>query len=126
MVDVDGTLAGVYRNGRRPLRETAPAALELLSQAAPVILWSTGGPDNCLRLLAEYPELDRYVCHVAHKIGFPVWLIYRPYCIDDNESEDAVFQCERVIIDTLKEGKDSGQLIEAAQLIAQDIRSRNG
>ena len=100
--------------------------MEMLSQVAPVILWSTGGPDNGLRLLVEYPELDRYVCHVAHKIGFPVWLINRPYCIDDNESEDAVVQCERVIVDTFKEGEDSGQLLEAARVVVQDIRSREG
>jgi hypothetical protein len=123
MVDVDGTLAGVYRGGRRPLRESAPAALQALSQVAPVILWSSSGADNGLRLAAEYPELDRYVCHFASKVGFPLELIERPYCIDDNDIEDVVLQCKRVIVDSFEGGTDSGQLIEAVRLIVNDIRS---
>ena len=40
MVDVDGTLAGVYDGETRPVREDISKALEILSKAAPVILWS--------------------------------------------------------------------------------------
>jgi hypothetical protein len=123
MVDVDGTLAGIYQGDRRALRASAPAALEMLSQVAPVILWSSSGADNGLRLVAEYPELYPFVAHFASKIGFPLDLIDRPYCIDDNDIEDVVLQCKRVIVDSYEGGTDSGQLLEAARLIADDIRS---
>lgn len=50
LVDVDGTLAGIYRNGKRPLRSSAPGALKLLSEHAPVFLWSIVGAESVLKM----------------------------------------------------------------------------
>ncbi len=124
MVDVDGTLAGVYKNGDRPVRDDVEKALKMLSDVAPVILWSMGGTDNCTRLLCEHQELIPYVSHIAHKIGFPIELIKQPYCIDDQEADEAVIQCDRVIVDTYFGGEDSGQLLEAARLIVAAIKKQ--
>jgi hypothetical protein len=122
MVDVDGTLADVYREGRRRLRPGTLPALRALAEVAPVILWSSAGPDNGMRLVAEYYELDPYVCHFASKIGFPLELIEHPYCIDDNDAEDVVLQCKRVIVETFEGEDDPGPIKEAARLIIEDIR----
>ncbi|MEJ5359425.1 MAG: hypothetical protein WHT06_12215 [Desulfobacterales bacterium] len=61
LVDVDGTPAGVYRNGRRPARPPAVEALRLLAGHAPVFLWSIAGEENGRRVIKEYPEIRPYV-----------------------------------------------------------------
>jgi hypothetical protein len=121
MVDIDGTLAGVYHDGTRDVREEAAEALAMLSAVAPVCLWSLTGADNCRRLLEERPDLAQYVSYVSHKIGFPLERIRHAFCIDDQEAEHVVMECDRVIIDTYYEGKSSGQLLEAARLVVDAI-----
>ena len=121
MVDVDGTLAGVYEGDVRPVRENVAKALEILSKLAPVILWSMGGEDNCMRLLREHPELIPQVSYIGHKIGFPLELIKHPFCIDDQEADEIVLQCDRVIVDTYYGGKDSGQFLEATRIVAKAV-----
>ncbi len=59
LVDVDGTLAGVYRNGRRPIRPTAEVALRLRSSYAPVFLGSIAGEENGRRSLRSTPRTAR-------------------------------------------------------------------
>src|SRR5258708_4122514 len=46
LVDVDGTLVGPYRNGKRELRDSAYDALAILAEVAPVFLWSIVRADN--------------------------------------------------------------------------------
>ena len=48
LVDADGTLAGIYRARKRPLRSPAPGALKMLSEHASVFLWSIVGGEDAL------------------------------------------------------------------------------
>ena len=59
-LDVDGTIAGKYQNGRRELRPTALSAIKMLSDHAPVFLWSIV-EGNAERLVSEFAELGDYV-----------------------------------------------------------------
>ena len=72
LVDVDGTLAGPYRQGKRELRPSAREALAMLAEVAPVFLWSTVGEDNGMRLLREFPELRPHVKGCYGKLDFPL------------------------------------------------------
>ena len=123
LVDVDGTLASPYRNGKRELRSSAPKALKSLSDHAPVFLWSITGPDNGLRLLKEFYKLRRFVSACYGKDEFPLHLVDNPYCIDDEMIDDVVLKCNHVIIDTFEGGEDSDQLQQAAQILVQRIIS---
>lgn len=120
-VDVDGTLASPYRNGKRELRSSASKALEMLSDHAPLFLWSIAGPENGLRLLKEFPHLKPFVSGCYGKEEFPFNLVDNPFCIDDEEVDDAVLKCSHIIVDTFMGGKNSNQLREAAQLITQQL-----
>lgn len=122
MVDVDGTLVGIYRNGTRSLRPFAVAALELLAARGPVFLWSLAGAENADRLLVEYPELARHVSGTFEKPELPTG-VEAVYCIDDEESEEPPARAGCVIVDSYREGPDSGQqLLEAAKTIAAWIK----
>src|SRR5262245_39385516 len=88
LVDVDGTLAGPYRNGSREIRPSAVDALALASRHAPVFLWSIAGDDNGTRLLEEFPALRRFVTRSFSKDGFPLHLVDRAYAVDDDDCDD--------------------------------------
>lgn len=88
-------------------------------------LWSAAGPDNPKRLLQEYPKLRRYVSGTYGKTAFPIDRFRRVYCIDDEELDDAVLACERVIVSTYDAGsEDDGLLVRAAELVVDAIVSR--
>jgi hypothetical protein len=124
LVDVDGTLAGKYRGDHRPLRPGALLAVKSLAEVAPVYLWSVAGRENPERLMREYPELRPHVAGTFGKIDFPLDRFDRMYCIDDEEIDEAVLACERVIVSTYDEGnEDDGLLAKAAELIVTAILS---
>ena len=123
LVDVDGTLAGLYRQGKRELRASAAEALKLLAQQAPVFLWSIAGAENGQRLIEEYPEIRNDVGGSYGKQDFPLHLIKSPFAIDDEELDDVVLQCHHVILnETYEGGEDSGALLKAAQIVVDAIQ----
>ena len=123
LVDVDGTLVGPYRNGRRELRASACKALKLLAQQAPVFLWSIAGHDNGSRLVQEYPELKPYIAGSFGKEEFPLHLIDHPFAIDDDGVDDAVLRCRNVVLDeSYEDGEDSGCLLEAAHIVVDTLQ----
>lgn len=124
LVDVDGTLVSPYRNSKRELRSSAPKALELLSSHAPLFLWSIAGPENGWRLLKEFSQFRSLVSGCYGKSEFPLHLVDNPYCIDDEQVDDEVLQCNQVIVDTFQGGKDSNDLLEAAQIVIRHITDK--
>ena len=125
LVDVDGTLVGFYQNGVRELRSTAIPALKLLSEYAPVFLWSIVGHENGRRLLREYPELREFISGCFDKEDFPLDRVEVPYAIDDDVNHIKVYRCHRVILEgSYLGGKDTGDLMEAAEVIVADIKKR--
>ncbi len=127
LVDVDGTLAGVYRHGRRPLRPSAPAALELLSRRAPVFLWSVAGAENAVRLLIEHPAVVPWVSGCWGKQDFPLGRVGRAYCIDDQRVDAAVAAAHAVfLVDCYQGGHDSGALMEAAEALVRRLAQESG
>lgn len=124
LVDVDGTLAGIYRNGERPLRSSAPGALKMLSEHAPVFLWSIVGTKNAERLLQEYPEISQYVSGCYGKDGFPMDMVDQVFCIDDQLVDEQVINAENVfLVDCYEGGEDTGLLMDAVEAVVQHIRS---
>ena len=101
-LDVDGALAGKYVNGRRELRSTALLAIKMLSEYAPVFLWSVV-EGNAERLVAEFSELSPYISGCYGKEDFPLDLVENPYCIDDEAVDFQVLKCNHVIVDTCRE-----------------------
>lgn len=123
LIDVDGTLAGLYRNGQRELRASAVDALKLLAQHAPVFLWSIAGAENGQRLIEEYPEILKYVAGSYGKENFPLDLIERPFAIDDEDLDDIVLRCNHVVLnETYEGGEDSGGLLEAARIVMEALQ----
>jgi hypothetical protein len=123
LVDVDGTLAGLYRQGKRELRASSAESLKLLAQQAPVFLWSTAGAENGLRLMQEYSEIKGYVAGSYGKQDFPLHLIESPFAIDDEELDDVVLQCHHVSLnETYEGGENSGDLLEAAQIVVDAVQ----
>jgi hypothetical protein len=123
LVDVDGTLAGVYRNGKRPLRSSAPDALKMLSAHAPVFLWSIVGAENGERLLGEFPQIARYVSGCWAKENFPMDKVEKIYCIDDQLVDEQVVNAENVfLVDCYEGGGDSDMLMEAARAVVRLLR----
>jgi len=123
-VDVDGTLAGPYRNGKRELRSSASKALEMLSDHAPLFLWSIAGPENGFRLLKEFPQINPFISGCYGKEEFPLHLVDHPLCIDDEEVDNGVLQCNHVIVDAFMGGRDSNQLLEAARIVIHHLTSK--
>ena len=124
-VDVDGTLAGLYQSGRRELRSSAVVALELLSRHAPVFLWSIAGAENGDRLIEEFPQLRPFVTGCYSKEGFPLHLVDNAFAIDDGEIDQAVLECNHVVLDeTYYGGEDSGSLLEAAKAVLAAMQAR--
>ncbi|HEX6751811.1 MAG TPA: hypothetical protein VF092_31240 [Longimicrobium sp.] len=121
LVDVDGTLAGPYRQGRRELRPSARDVLAMLSEAAPVFLWSIVGADNGTRLLQEFPELRPYVKGCAGKMDFPLDTVGRPYAIDDEAVDAPVLSCYCHLLDGSYWGGDELDDLRrvAAELVAE-------
>jgi hypothetical protein len=125
MIDVDGTLAGLYQNGKRKLRPSAVPALKLLSDYAPVFLWSIVGHGNGHRLLREYPDLREFVSGCFDKEDFPLDRVEVPYAIDDAPNHIKVYGCNYVILEgSYLGGKDTGDLMEATDVIVADIKRR--
>lgn len=122
LVDVDGTLAGMYRGDERDLRPGASEALARLARVAPVFLWSAAGSDNGRRLLAEYPALKRHVTGCWHKEEFPLDLVDAPYAIDDDGVDEPVLLCRHVILDeTWFGGEDDGLFARAVEIVLAAI-----
>ena len=121
LVDVDGTLAGPYQKRNRKLRPTALSAIKLLTEHAPVFLWSIVGADNGERLIREFPKLEPYIAGCYGKADFPLDMVEHPYCIDDETIDPQVLRCNYVIVNTYDGGWDSGVLLEAAKRIAKHI-----
>lgn len=123
-VDVDGTLASRYRQGRRELRPSAREALAMLAEAAPVFLWSTVGAENGERLLEEFPELRRYLKGCYGKGDFPLDRVDRAYAIDDEARDDPVLACHRVgLCETYQGGDGQDDFLRIASLVVAEIRS---
>lgn len=124
LVDVDGTLASAYRNGKRELRPSALGALDLLSRHAPVFLWSVAGSENGARLLEEFPVLRQHVQASWSKSDFPLDKVDHPFCIDDLDVDAEVTRCRRVILGTTWDGgEDSGELLDAARVIIEALEA---
>lgn len=122
-VDVDGTLAGPYRQGRRELRPSAAKVLAMLAEVAPVFLWSFVGAENGERLLREFPELRPFVKGCYGKLDFPLDTVDRAYAIDDEGIDDPVLACHRVgLCDTYRGGAESDELLRIAAAVIADIR----
>lgn len=123
LVDVDGTLVGHYRNGKRELRPSARSVLQLLSQTAPVFLWSLVGTENGERLLEEFPELRSYVRGCYGKDDFPLDAVDRPFAIDDEALDEPVLQCRHFILESSYfGGAEEGDLVRTATAVVAEIR----
>ena len=123
LVDVDGTLVGPYHRGRRELRRSAPVALAMLSEVAPVFLWSIAGSDNGDRLQQEFPEIGSLVMGSFGKHGFPLDLVDTAYAIDDEGIDAPVTRCRYVLLDRAYwGGAESDDLVRAAELIVAELR----
>jgi hypothetical protein len=121
-VDVDGTLVGPYRAGKRELRASASEVLAMLAEVAPVFLWSVVGAENGTRLLHEYPELQRYVTGSHGKADFPLDTVDTPFAIDDELLDDAVLRCRHFVLDTSYfGGVEEGDLRRAASAVVEEI-----
>lgn len=124
LVDVDGTLAGPYRQGRRELRPSARDVLAMLSRAAPVFLWSIVGPDNGARLLQEYPELRPHVKGCYGKLDFPLEKVERAFAIDDEARDAPVLRCRYFILDDMYWGGDElDDLRQVAAALVAEIQN---
>ena len=122
-VDVDGTLAGPYRQGRRELRPSAREALAMLAGVAPVFLWSIVGVDNPQRLLQEFPELRPHVKGCYGKLDFPLDTVDRAYAIDDEAVDEPVLACHCVgICETYRGGAEDDDLLRIASVVVAEIR----
>jgi hypothetical protein len=123
-VDVDGTLAGPYQDGRRELRPSAREVLAMLAEVAPVFLWSIVGSENGTRLLEEFPELRRHVSGSHGKTEALLDAIARPFAIDDELLDAAVLRCRHFILDTSYfGGAEEADLLRAATAIVDEIRA---
>jgi hypothetical protein len=122
LVDVDGCLAGKYYKGKREIRPNALGAIKMLSEHAPVFLWSIVS-GNAERLLAEFPQLGPYVAGCYGKNDFPFGTAECLYCIDDVGSDEALLKCHHVIIlnETYNGGPCSGLLMNAVKIIVDHI-----
>lgn len=125
-LDVDGTLCSRPKAGKRELRPRAVEALEELSKAAHVILWSMSGTSACERVLQRFPELAPYISLVADKAEFPCESIELVYSIDDGDVSECTENGNRYIVTSYNGGPESGQLLEAARKIVDDIRRSSG
>lgn len=124
LIDVDGTLASAYRNGRRELRPSALKVIKLLSSNAPVFLWSIAGERNGERLIEEFSELQPYIQGCWGKDEFPLDMVDYPYCIDDLDLDEVVKRCNHVILgQTWDGGNDPADLAEAARIIVEALKT---
>jgi hypothetical protein len=125
LVDVDGTLAGPYRQGRRELRPSARQVLGMLAQVAPVYLWSIVGAENGTRLLREFPELRPHVKGCYGKQDFPLDTVERAYAIDDEAVDAPVLCCQQILlVDTYRGGDENDEFVRLASTLIAAIRAR--
>ena len=124
MVDVDGTLASLYSQGRRALRSGALEALRSLAVEAPVFLWSAAGAENGERLLEEYPQLSEVISGCFGKDEAPLARIAAVYCIDDELIDPAVLECRYELVAPCEGEAEAEPLLRAAEAIVEQLRSR--
>lgn len=123
LIDVDGTLASEYRNGRRELRPSAVKAIKLLSSNTPIFLWSIAGEENAARLIQEFSQLQRYIQDCWDKTEFPLEMVYYPYCIEGMDLDEAVRRCNQVILSMTWDGGDNpNDLVETARIIVEALK----
>jgi hypothetical protein len=119
-VDVDGTLAGPYRQGTRQLRSSAYEVIAMLAEVAPVFLWSIAGAENGTRLLDEFPELRRHVAGSHTKSESLLKTVERAFAIDDESLDLAVLRCRHFILaSSYFGGDDDGDLRRVASELAE-------
>lgn len=95
----------------------------MLSEVAPVFLWSIVGPDNGTRLLREYPELRPHVKGCYGKLDFPLENVERAFAIDDEAYDAPVLRCRYVLLDaTYWGGDEEGDLRRIASALVAEIR----
>ena len=123
LFDVDGTIGGLYRGGRRPLRPGVEEAMQRLAGIGCVFIWSIVD-GNAERLLEEYPELGRVVEGALAKEAF--WDRYsvdHGFAIDDHDLDPPVRRCAVVLVDEYEGGDvDDGQLRMAADWIIDQVQ----
>lgn len=95
----------------------------MLSQVAPVFLWSIVGPENGARLLEEFPELRPYILGCYGKGDFPLAVVDRPYAIDDESVDDRVILCRHYILDSSYcGGVEADDLLRVTYELVAEIR----
>lgn len=124
LIDVDGTLASAYRNGRRELRPSSLEFIKLLSSNASVFLWSIAGKRNAERLIEEFSQLQPFIQGCWGKDEFPFEMVNYPYCIDDTDLDEAVRRCNHIILgQTWDGGDDPGDLAKAARIVVESLKT---
>ena len=59
---------------------------------------------------------------ITQEDKFPLDTVQQAYCIDDEAVDPQVFKCNCVIVDTYNGGEESGLLLEAAELVIDDMK----
>ncbi len=95
----------------------------MLSEHAPVFLWSIVGAENAERLIQEYPEISQCVSGCYGKEDFPMGMVDQVFCIDDQLVDEQVVNAENVfLVDCYEGGGDSDMLMEAARVVVRLLR----
>jgi hypothetical protein len=92
----------------------------MLSEHAPVFLWSIVGAKNGERLLQEFPQISPYVSGCYGKEDFPMDMLDHVFCIDDQLIDEQVANADNVFLVDCYEGReDTGLLMDALRAVVQ-------